>query len=69
MLDDFKYTSLIFSYGCFPVITSYLLSEKTELQNQCVNLTVCFWSVTSHVIFLEYCWLVINSSKTTQYEM
>lgn len=30
MLDDFKYTSLIFSYGCFPVITSYLLSEKTE---------------------------------------
>lgn len=30
MLGDFKYTSLIFSFGCFSVITSYLLSEKTE---------------------------------------
>lgn len=59
-----------FSDGCFSVTTSYLLSEKTErIQNQHVSLTVCFWSIMSHVGFLECYWLVINSFETTQCEM
>lgn len=59
MLDDFKYASLIFFFFVvvFLLLISYLLSEKKHIQNQRVGLTVCFWSITSHVIFLECHWL------------